>query len=246
MMGNFSKRYLVMLAKYPIATKTVTAGIIAGFADFMAQQIQGKVTSARLDFKRVARMVIFSFAMTPIVHVWYLILARFIQYPVYRVVADQLLFAPASLAAFFILQSFLESGSYTLGLEKMRKSYFGVLWVNYLVWPFICFFNFKYVAPNLQILVMNLGSFLWTIYLSASLNMRDKSDEFLRVAPPVAGNESRESRPGQEGNKDERAKTGDLRRRKTNKPGLQSTGEILTEVEEEINEPVKYSSVPHY
>jgi branched-subunit amino acid transport protein len=249
MITNITKGYLGVLAKYPITTKTLTATFIAGIADLMAQQIQRKVTDAKLDFKRVARMMIFSWACTHCVHWWYIFLAKSLQLPLHRMLADQLVFAPASLLAFFMVQSLLETGSYSLGIEKMKQSYLSVLGVNYLVWPFICFFNFKYVSPNLQVLVMNVASFFWTIYLSAAFNMPDEPGTLNREQPPITTTASRENRP-EATSTDDRLKSGDLRRRKAaSKKGTQSTGEVLTEVEEEQDEPaeaIKYASVPHY
>ena len=152
--------YNASLTKRPIATKTLTAATIAAAGDLACQYLTHDRPSEELhvDWKRTGRMVLFNLGVTPLVHYWYLgLTARFPHSPVRRVVADQLLWAPAGLAAFLITNSALETGSFAAVPAALDRNFVPVLQANYAVWPLIQLLNFSYVPGAYQVLVVNVA-----------------------------------------------------------------------------------------
>lgn len=65
---------------------------------------------------------------------------------------------------------FLSSMAYLEGSSvkaRLEQAYVPGLTKNFMVWPWVQFANFKYVAPDMRVLVVNVVSLGWNCYLSA-------------------------------------------------------------------------------
>ena len=157
--------YLRALSTHPLLTRSLTAAALSGGADAVAQRIEG----APYAPGRTARLVSWAFIVTPAISVWYSMLAG-LSSPWARMGADQLLFAPASLAAFLFFSGAVEQRSAAAGGAALRAKFWTLLKANYLVWPLVSLANFSLVPPALQILFLGVASFFWQIFLSLTLH----------------------------------------------------------------------------
>mmetsp|Transcript_34225 Transcript_34225/g.51093 ORF Transcript_34225/g.51093 Transcript_34225/m.51093 type:complete len:360 (-) Transcript_34225:119-1198(-) len=53
----------------------------------------------------------------------------------------------------------------SMATNKIRNELYSILIMNYRVWPIVNYINFEYVPETLRILVSNLASVFWNIYL---------------------------------------------------------------------------------
>lgn len=172
-------------------TKVVTAVTIVSLGDMTCQKLEKGSAMAPLDLRRTARMAAWTALITPLIHRWYnLLLATFPTSPLGRMAADQIIFAPTSLAGFLCAISLMEHGTGTEGIAAAKAKltqFFPILKANYVCWPLIMFFNFKLVPPQLNLPVVNAASFFWSIYLSFAANKKGHThlvDEMLESGPP--------------------------------------------------------------
>jgi hypothetical protein len=122
--------------------------------------------------------------VTPAIACWFSLLEARALSPLPRVLADQLLFAPASLGAFIVVQSRFD-GAGRSPAAALRAAFLPILCANYAVWPAFQLANFALVPPHLQVLAVGLASFAWTIYLSLAL----AASSHARVLDRLAGTE---------------------------------------------------------
>jgi hypothetical protein len=186
--------YLRSLAAYPLSTRSCTAAILAASADASAQLLErargGGSPSRRapLDWRRTTRLACWSLLVTPAIAGWFALLEARALSPLSRMLADQLLFAPASLAIFIVAQSHFD-GAGRSPAAALRSAFLPILCANYVVWPAFQLANFALVPPHLQVLAVGLASFAWTVYLSLALAARAPSTEppfgLGRALPPA-------------------------------------------------------------
>ena len=80
-----------------------------------------------------------------------------------RVAADQLLFAPVMIGVFLGSMATLEG---TSPRAKLERSYETALTTNWMIWPFVQMFNFKFVPHQHRLFFVNSISIGWNCYLS--------------------------------------------------------------------------------
>nr|CCA18668.1 conserved hypothetical protein [Albugo laibachii Nc14] len=183
--------YEQALQQRPYLTKTLTATAIAATGDIVCQialekglvddlgalsekqqlAMQGDGNKIMIDWKRLA---IFSFltgvVMTPILHQWYLFLARNFagagkQAIAKRLIMDQFLFAPSFLPVFFTMLLTLE-GRFDKVSSKLHQEWWPTIKTNWIVWIPAQLINFGFVPGNLQVLFANVIGLFWNAYLS--------------------------------------------------------------------------------
>jgi protein Mpv17 len=103
--------------------------------------------------------------------VWFKVLEKFvvIKKSVWaqtfaRVAADQLLFAPVGIAAFFSAMAVLEGGNTTDVKKKLDSTWWPTLKTNWNLWPAVQLVNFSFVPLNLRIVVVNVISICKLIF----------------------------------------------------------------------------------
>lgn len=125
------------------------------------------------NFRRLALFsmwgVIISFFQTP----WYAFLnstwngnLKFVSV-LQRVLCDQLVYSPISLACFLIYMTVvMEKGDRSDVERKLMSAYLPTLGVNFCVWPLAQFLNFLVIPHSLQIPFSSTLSVFWNCYLS--------------------------------------------------------------------------------
>ena len=100
---------------------------------------------------------------------WYRFLQKKINFPsqnltiAARVLTDQTVFASTNLFLFLSSMALMEGSD---PKAKLKKSYFPALEKNWMLWPAVQAFNFKFVPLNYQVLLVNFVSLGWNCYLS--------------------------------------------------------------------------------
>lgn len=163
--------YIHILDRYPLLTKSATAGVVAGCGDVICQI----AFIDTFDFERFCRYsIIGGFLVGPTLHYWFRILGRLVlgnnlTAVVYRVAIDQLLFAPVFISV--ILSSILVlEGRPEKIPEKLRQDWLDIVCTNYAVWVPTQFINFSRIPPRFQVLFSNSVGLFWNIYLSKVSN----------------------------------------------------------------------------
>lgn len=116
-------------------------------------------------------LVIGTGLMGPLLHGWYLTLARLFPgtgaaTAVKRVMADQLIFAPLFIPFFFSILAIYDGKSFDELKEQLRTKWLSTLLANWIYWVPAQSLNFGFVPLRLQVLVNNSFGLIWNIYLS--------------------------------------------------------------------------------
>ncbi|KAI7868621.1 hypothetical protein BDF14DRAFT_1880873 [Spinellus fusiger] len=140
------------------------------------------------EFQRTLRFAAYNFTVAPILGKWFMFLDKFIPMPVAtgalskvaqsalnrqkdgvairRMVADQVLFAPAGVAVFFTVMGYIETREWEGVKDKFRNAYAPVLIMNYKVWPIVQLINFKMMPLQYRLPFISSLGILWNAYLS--------------------------------------------------------------------------------
>lgn len=167
--GNFWGWYLALLGSRPLLTKGITAALLNVLSDVFCQLVVEK--SSTIDLKRI-----FGFAaiggllVGPALHIWYGILGRVVTVDgspgvLLRLVLDQFVFSPVSIATFLGLVLLLEGNASKIE-AKLKKDLWTTVSTMWKVWIPFQFLNFAIVPPQLQVGAANLVGLFWTVYMS--------------------------------------------------------------------------------
>ncbi|KAL7482750.1 hypothetical protein ACHAW6_008413 [Cyclotella cf. meneghiniana] len=176
--------YTRQLSLRPILTKSLTAGIIFGLSDWVAQLIESKGQKEAADDNK--EPVVFSRILSaflvgllffgPAANAWYEMIFRVLPSTsllstLQKAALGQIFFGPTFTCVFFGA-GMIESGTFSLGgwWNKIRNDLPGV-WASGLgFWPLVDFVSYKVVPVQWIPLFVNFCSFVWTIYLSLVAN----------------------------------------------------------------------------
>lgn len=182
-------KYNALLEKHPVATKLITSGVLGGLGDIVSQKLSGK--DAAIDMRRLFMFTVAAaFYFAPVIGAWFSLLNS-LTVPggagakaVMMIAIDQTLGAVSVIGTYFFFYELLDhivpGGSacaegqnpianvWNKGSNSFVNVLPGVLVANWKLWPVVNFLNFRYVAPNYQLLVSNLVSFFWNIYLAGA------------------------------------------------------------------------------
>jgi Mpv17 / PMP22 family len=173
--SSFATTYAGLLKTYPISTKALTSGVIAGFGDAVCQILIERNKQHQYDIWRSARFGFLGMALVgPVCHYWYGFLARIIPSQqamgvAKRVMLDQFLFAPLFLNCFCTSLWVLEGRQFesvTVYLEQIKETLPAVIATNWILWIPSMALNFRYVPVPYQVLASNMIATVWNVYLS--------------------------------------------------------------------------------
>lgn len=140
------------------------------------------------DFVRTLRLAAYNGSMAPLVQQWFLALDRTFPLPsgattgaastvvMKRVFADQLVFAPIGLAAFFGVMAALEGKDIK---QRFNDAYVPALIANYKVWPLAQLINFRFCPPAYRVPFLGTLGIFWTAYLSWLNAAAEKEEELV-------------------------------------------------------------------
>jgi len=116
-------------------------------------------------------LVVGSFLTAPTVFVWVKIAGKMVKgttlgHAMLKALYDVTLFAPVGQTQFYFTISLLEGRPIQDCVQEVKDKLIPSWKVACCYWPFVQTFNFYYVAERNRVMVVSMGSFLWTVFLS--------------------------------------------------------------------------------
>jgi len=176
--------YGASLEKYPIPTKSVTAGAIFALSDWLAQRLEKSEdgTSKSTNWTRtVSSALVGLLYFGPAAHFWYetifkLLPGTSLVSTLQKAALGQLLFGP-SFTCIFFATSLLQQGNFSLQnwWTKIKEDLPGA-WVAGLgFWPLVDLVSYSVIPKNWIPLFVNTCSLVWTVYLSTVANRQSST-----------------------------------------------------------------------
>ncbi|KAK7357608.1 hypothetical protein VNO80_16903 [Phaseolus coccineus] len=168
---GFVSWYLGMIKSWPILTKSVTSSLIYIGADLSAQTIVQESSEA-FDFMRTSRMAGYGMiVLGPSLHFWYNFMSKL--YPrrdlfstLKKIVIGQTIYGPAMTVIFFSLNAHLQGETGSEIVARLKRDLLSTMLSAIMYWPICDFITFKFIPVNLQPLITNSFSYLWTVYMT--------------------------------------------------------------------------------
>lgn len=171
------------LVQDPLITKSVTASVILGAADFTGQILENSnkkhQDDTAIDLARVARFALFGLVLqAPWNHYYYLFLDGalpptedpFTATTGIKVIIDQFVQAPIFTVIIFVFLGLLEGKSIDDVKKQLDADYKDTMLANWKLWVPATMVNLAFCPPVLRVLFLNCVFFFWSIFLSLKLN----------------------------------------------------------------------------
>ena len=174
--------YNMALDTDPLVTKSVTAGLILGAADFSGQLLEKQSSDdadKEIDIAREARFAFFGLVLqAPWNHFYYLLLDGalpptedpFTAVTFEKVIIDQFIQAPIFTVLIFAFLGKLEGKDNQAIQQQLENDYKDTMLANWKLWVPATAVNIGFCPPVLRVLFLNCVFFFWSIFLSLKLN----------------------------------------------------------------------------
>ncbi|KAK1284143.1 Peroxisomal membrane protein PMP22 [Acorus calamus] len=165
------QKYLQQLQKHPLRTKAVTAGVLAGFSDAVAQKISG---IKRLQLRRLLLVMLYGFAYAgPFGHFLHKLMEVIFKGPkgkstvAKKVLLEQLTSSPWNNMFFMMYYGLVVEGRpWGLVRNKVRKDYPTVQLTAWKFWPLVGWVNYQYMPLQFRVLFHSFVASCWAIFLN--------------------------------------------------------------------------------
>ncbi|KAF7200235.1 peroxisomal membrane protein 2 [Nothobranchius furzeri] len=173
------QQYLILLKKYPILTKSFTSGILSALGNLLSQYVEARKKAKRgaqvndIDVAGAVRYAIYGLIITgPISHVFYQLMEVWMPTTdrfciIKRLLLDRLIFAPGFLLLFYFVMNILEAKGWDDFEQKLKRSYWSALKMNWKVWTPFQFINVNFVPVQFRVLFANMIALFWYAYLAS-------------------------------------------------------------------------------
>jgi protein Mpv17 len=183
-LANAGRIYTQQIDKYPIFTKSYTAGIIFGLSDYIAQKIEnpkGDEGKPKMNKTRLLASTLVGFLyFGPAAHYWYemiftLLPGSSMWSTLQKAFWGQAIFGPSFTCVFFAT-SLLQSGQFSLGAwwQKIKSDLPGAWLAGAGFWPLVDIVSYSMIPVKWIPLFINMCSLVWTVYLSLVSNRSDR------------------------------------------------------------------------
>ncbi|KAL5542301.1 hypothetical protein UlMin_010011 [Ulmus minor] len=164
-------KYLQQLQKNPLRTKAITAGVLVGCSDTIAQKISGV---KKLQFKRLLLMMLYGFAYSgPFGHFLHKLMDRIFkgkkgnETVAKKVLLEQLTSSPWNNFFFMVYYGLVVEGRpWNLVKNKVRKDYPSVQLTAWKFWPIVGWINYQYMPLQFRVLFHSFVASCWAIFLN--------------------------------------------------------------------------------
>ncbi|XP_044500021.1 peroxisomal membrane protein PMP22 [Mangifera indica] len=165
------RKYLIQLQAHPLRTKAITAGILAGCSDAVAQKISG---IKKLQLRRMLLLMFYGFAYGgPFGHFFHKLLDILFKGKkdnktvAKKVLLEQVTISPWNNFLFMMYYGlFVEGRPWGLVKNKVRKDYPSVQFTAWKISPIIGWINHRYVPLQFRVLFISFVASCWSIFLN--------------------------------------------------------------------------------
>ncbi|XP_022896151.1 PXMP2/4 family protein 4-like [Olea europaea var. sylvestris] len=163
--------YLSMIKSRPIVTKSITSALIYSAADFSSQSIVEK-SSEGYDYVRTLRMAGYGMIILgPSLHYWFNFVSRVfpkrdLPSTFKKMALGQTVYGPTMTSIFFSVNAALQGETGSEIVARLKRDLVPTILSGIMYWPGCDFVTFKFIPVNLQPLVSNGFSYLWTVYMT--------------------------------------------------------------------------------
>ncbi|XP_010264995.1 PREDICTED: peroxisomal membrane protein PMP22-like [Nelumbo nucifera] len=164
-------KYLLQLQLHPLRTKALTAGVLAGCSDAIAQKISG---IKKTQLRRLLLIMLYGFAYSgPFGHFLHKLMDIIFKGKkgnktvVKKVILEQLTSSPWNNMFFMMYYGLIVEGrSWSLVRNKVRKDYPSVQLTAWKFWPIVAWVNYQYMPLQLRVLFHSIVASCWAIFLN--------------------------------------------------------------------------------
>lgn len=153
------------LQRYPLTANSIITAVLFGAGDLLAQLNNVQNSGESWDFSQTARQSCYGALIAPINRRWVQFLST-IKPLSLRVATDQILYAPAGVAAYFTAMALLEGDTFDGVKSRLQTTWWSAVKSNWLVWPLVQTVNLGYVPVGYQVVVSSSVGVLWNGYLA--------------------------------------------------------------------------------
>ncbi|KAJ1726501.1 hypothetical protein LPJ61_005140 [Coemansia biformis] len=182
-MAGILRSWALAAEQRPLLTVVTTNGVLGGLGDVLAQAIEsrGRQQRIRWDPRRTLRFVAWGAVCAPVFRRWYIFLSRTFPLPpaqprrnrlaylaavAKRVAADQIIYAPAGIAAFFTAMALMEGHGTDVATARLRERFGPTLAANYAVWPAVQAVNLGVIPPVFRVPFGSVVGIFWNAFMS--------------------------------------------------------------------------------
>ncbi|KAI3442111.1 uncharacterized protein J3R85_001709 [Psidium guajava] len=165
------RKYLIQLQAHPLRTKAITAGVLAGCSDVIAQKISG---IKKLQLRRLLLIVLYGFAYGgPFGHFLHKLMDIIFKGKkgnrtvAMKVLLEQLTTSPWNNMFFMMYYGLVVEGrSWSLVKNKVRRDYPSVQLTAWKFWPIVGWVNYQYMPLQFRVLFHSFVASCWAIFLN--------------------------------------------------------------------------------
>ncbi|KAI4501836.1 hypothetical protein M0802_003171 [Mischocyttarus mexicanus] len=161
---NLTSVYFRYLYTNPIKTKAIASCIINTLGNLIQQKLSG---NKFIDEDKLIAFGLFGLLLGGTVpHFFYSYTNFLIKYPFTFLLIERFIYTPCFQALTLYALARLEGKSHKASKEQLNKLYWPVLLTNLKYLTLLQYINVKYVPLVLRTLIIDIISFIWSIYLT--------------------------------------------------------------------------------
>ncbi|KAJ4834121.1 hypothetical protein Tsubulata_012602 [Turnera subulata] len=165
------RKYLIQLQAHPLRTKAITAGVLAGCSDAIAQKIAG---IKRLQLRRLLLIMLYGFAYAgPFGHFLHKLMDTLFRGKkdnktvAKKVLLEQLTSSPWNNLFFMMYYGLVVEGRpWGLVKSKVKNDYPFVQLTAWKFWPIVGWVNHQYMPLQFRVLFQSFVASCWGIFLN--------------------------------------------------------------------------------
>ncbi|KAF6156216.1 hypothetical protein GIB67_030219 [Kingdonia uniflora] len=164
-------QYFTQLQNHPLRTKAITAGVLAGCSDTIAQKISG---IKKLQLRRLLLIMLYGFGYAgPFGHFLHKLINAIFKgktdtpFIYMKVALEQLTSSPWNNLFFMMYYGLVVEGRpFGLVWNKVRKDYTRIQLTSWKFLPTMGMWNYQYVPLQFRILFQSFVASCWAIFLN--------------------------------------------------------------------------------
>ncbi|RDX73625.1 Peroxisomal membrane protein PMP22 [Mucuna pruriens] len=160
------KKYLLQLQHHPLRTKAITAAVLAGFSDAMAQKISG---AKKLQLRRLLLFMLYGLAYAgPFGHFLHKLMDRIFRGRkgndtiAKKVILEQITSSPWN--NFFFMMYYglvIEGRPWSIVMNKVKNDYPSVQLTAWKFWPIVSWVNYQYMPLQFRVVFHSFVAACW-------------------------------------------------------------------------------------